>query len=312
MKFNIKNYPNFKIASYKKRNEKDLGDLLSENTETNVPLTLPAIINELNNSSLLNLPFEDEIPIVFEDFTWLGKLKTILKNFIAKQQGEDDFESSAAHYDRKTKSVHLFNGIIETKITDEKFKDSYSKLNDSISNKEFLINFFTLHEIGHAIHAKVVNNTSFNNLTDYFKEKSNNKLHREQSLIFYENFADMFASIALLTIDKNNKNLIDDLQFFSTFRKEIQQEKYYTFNNLDKVISDFKNNKLLFNKIDDIFKYINSNTNNELKIRLKETLNNILNSQQHNEQLGYLSSLFKIKGNSKTELFLFYRKKLIM
>ena len=44
--------------------------------------------------------------------------------------------------------------------------------------------------------------------------------------------------------------------------------------------------------------YININTNNEIKIRLKESLEKTLNSQQHNKQLAYLSHLFKLEDKS--------------
>ena len=108
----------------------------------------------------------------------------------------------------------------------------------------------------------------------------------------------MFAAIAYLSIDKNNPNLVKDLELFSQFRKEIQQEKYYTFNNLDKIINDYKNNNLSFSNNEKLLEYININTNNEIKIRLKESLENTLNSQQHNQQLVYLSDLFKLEDKS--------------
>jgi uncharacterized protein YozE (UPF0346 family) len=103
----------------------------------------------------------------------------------------------------------------------------------------------------------------------------------------------MFAAIAYLTIDKNNPNLIKDLELFSQFRKEIKQEKYYTFNNLDKVINDYKTNNLNFSTNEELLEYIN-----EIKIRLRERLEGIYNSQKHNQQLAYLSKLFPIEDKS--------------
>ena len=309
MKFNIINYPPPKKLLLLELEVRSDGAALG-NKKINNPISLPKIINELNNSSLLNISDQDEIPIIFENFTPLGVAKTFVKNWISRKKNEGDFESSVAHYDKEAKSVHIFNGIIEPKSDDENIKSSYEKLSNSVSNKDFLINFFTLHEIGHAIHDKVKNNKDFNNLTDHFREKGKNLLHYEKSLLFSENFADMFAAISLLKIDKNNSNLINDLQYFSDFRKNIQYEKYYTFNNLYKIIVDSKNNNLNFGKIDDVFDYINSNTNKELGLRLNQSLKNIDNSQRHNEQLGYLSKLFKIADNSGNGIISFLQNEI--
>ena len=44
--------------------------------------SLYAVINELNNSKLLNIESKEEISITFENFNWFGKIKTKIKNFI--------------------------------------------------------------------------------------------------------------------------------------------------------------------------------------------------------------------------------------
>jgi hypothetical protein len=309
MKFNLKNYPQFKPLEYEKESLDNFGKPLNKNYKIE-KLQLPQIINQLNNSNLLNIPNQDEVNIIFENFSWFGEIRTILKNFISRTINEENFESSVAHYDNQTKNIHIFNGILEPKLNNENVKESYQTLTSSSSNPNFLVNFFVLHEIGHAIHDQIRNEQSFNNLTDYFKEYSNNKLHNEQTLIVRENFADMFATIALTQIDKNNKDLINDLETFSQFRKDIKEEKYYTFNSLDKIISDVKNNNLNFSKIDDVLNYININTDNEIKIRLNESLSKILNSQEHNKQLGYLSELFKIEDKSINGIVSFLKIKI--
>ena len=301
MKFNLKNYSNFSIYKFEQfENEKNksLGQSLNDLNVENKSLSLPQIINELNNSNLLNIPNQNEVNIIFENFSWFGKIKTTLKNFISRTVHEENFESSVTHYDSQNKSIHIFNGIFEAKLNNKKVQESYQNLINSISNPNFLVNFFVLHEIGHAIHDQIRSEQSFNNLTDYFKGNLNNKICQKQALIFRENFADMFAAIALKQIDKNNPDLMNDLESFSKFRKDIKEEKYYTFNSLEQIISDIKTNKLNFSDTESILNYINLSTNNEIKYRLKETLSNTVNSQEHNQQLGYLSELFNIKDKS--------------
>ena len=304
MKFNVKNYPNLNKITSKKLNI-DKFDILESKKSFKI-LNLSEIINDLNNNDLLNTKSKAEISIIFEDFTWFGKVKNKLQNFITKTLDKDNLENSIAHYDTQSKSIHIFNGITEPKTNNIEFKESYNHLINSVSNPNFIINFFVLHEIGHAIHDEVINQKKYNNFTDFFKLESNNKIHKEQNTILHENFADMFAAIAYLSIDKNNPNLVKDLELFSQFRKEIQQEKYYTFKNLDKIINDYKNNNLSFSNNEKLLEYININTNNEIKIRLKESLEIrlkesleiTLNSQQHNKQLAYLSHLFKLEDKS--------------
>ncbi len=295
MKFNLNNYPNpKKLVQLGLRERKN--DSIKNKQKLN-KLLLPEIITELNNSDILNVKSKEEVSIIFEDFTWFGKIKNTLNNFISKTLDKENLENSIAHYNTKTKSIHVFNGIIEPKTNNIEFKESYNNLINFVSNPNFIINFFVLHEIGHAIHDEVINHKK-NNFTDFFKLESNNKIHKEQNTILHENFADMFAAIAYLSIDKNNPNLVKDLELFSQFRKKIQQEKYYTFNNLDKILNDYKNNSFNFTSNEELLDYINTNTNNEIKIRLKESLETTLNSQQHNKQLAYLSHLFKLEDKS--------------
>jgi hypothetical protein len=310
MRFNIKNYPNFNLPTYEKEEVRDLGLSLNDSLGLNTKSTLPKIIEALNNSSLINIPNQVEVPIIFENFSWFGKLKTILKNFISRTVHEENFESSVAHYDNQTKSIHVFNGIFEPKLNDPKVQESYQTLISSLSSPNFLVNFFVLHEIGHAIHDQIRKEQSFNNFTDYFKGNLNNKIYQEQALIFRENFADMFAAIALIQIDKNNPNLMNDLKAFAKFRKDIKEEKYYTFNGLEQIISDFQNNKLNFLNTESIFKYVNVNTDKEIKIRLNDSLSKTLNSQEHNQQLGYLTELFKIEDKSINGIISFLTKEI--
>ena len=298
MQFNIQKYPNLIKKSDKKTNQqRNFGESFN-NVNEKLIFILPEIITELNNSDILNVKSKEEVSIIFEDFTWFGKIKNTLNNFISKTLDKENLENSIAHYDTRTKSIHVFNGIIEPKTNNIEFKESYSNLINSVSNPNFIINFFVLHEIGHAIHDEVINQKKYNNFTDFFKLEYNNKIHSEQNIILHENFADMFAAIAYLSIDKNNPNLVKDLELFSQFRKEIKQEKYYTFNNLDKIINDYKNNNFNFTSNEELLEYININTNNEIKTRLKESLETTLNSQQHNKQLAYLSHLFKLEDKS--------------
>ncbi len=297
MQFNIKNDKNFNKLQSKLTIKSNDFELVNDLTNLN-NLTLLEIINELNNSDLLNIKSEREVSIIFEDFTWLGKIKNKLNNFVSKALDKENLENSIAHYDSQSKSIHIFDGIIEPKTNNIEFKESYNHLINSVSNPNFIINFFVLHEIGHAIHDEVINHKKNHNFTDYFKVEVNNKIHKEQNTILHENFADMFAAIAYLTIDKNNPDLIKDLELFSQFRKEIKQEEYYTFNNLDKIINDYKSNNLRLSNNEQLLDYINVSTSNEIKIRLKESLEGILNSQQHNKQLAYLSHLFKLEDKS--------------
>ena len=284
MKFNLKNYKYY--STYKiEKPEKGIGLEVKEDSLFDYQLQLPEIINELNNSKILNIESKEEIPIIFENFTWFTKIQTNVKNSINKIQGHEVLEHSIAHYKPNTKTIHIFNGIFNPTIKNEQFQTSYAKLTDSVSNNNFIVNLFVLHEIGHAIYNNILDdksyNTNYGNFIDYFKIDSNNKLHKEHNTILHENFADMFAAIAYLHLDKNNPDLINDLDLFSQFRKELKENKYYTFNNLDKVINDYKNNNLSFSNNSQILDYININTNNEIKIRLKESLENTLNSQQH-------------------------------
>ena len=69
-------------------------------------------------------------------------------------------------------------------------------------------------------------------------------------------------------------------------------------NSLDKIINDYKTNNLNFSDNSQILNYININTNNEIKLRLKENLESILNSFEHNRQLDYLSNLFKLEDKT--------------
>ena len=299
MKFILKKYYN--IEKYENESENIRNSNLSlKKLKTNI--LLPEIINELNKSKLLNIESKEEIPIIFENFTWFSKIQTNVKNVIKKINGNEVLEHSIAHYKPNTKTIHIFDGIFKPTLKNEQFQTSYAKLTASVSNNNFIVNLFVLHEIGHAIYNKILddkdNNINYGNLTDYFKIDSNNKLHKEHNTILHENFADMFAAIAYLTIDKNNPNLIKDLELFSQFRKELKENKYYTFNSLDKVINDYKNNNLKFSDNEELLHYINKNTNNEIKLRLKENLESILNSFEHNRQLGYLSSLFNLEDKT--------------
>ena len=301
MKFNLKNYKYY--STYKiEKPEKGIGLEVKEDSLFDYQLQLPEIINELNNSKILNIESKEEIPIIFENFTWFTKIQTNVKNSINKIQGHEVLEHSIAHYKPNTKTIHIFNGIFNPTIKNEQFQTSYAKLTDSVSNNNFIVNLFVLHEIGHAIYNNILDdksyNTNYGNFIDYFKIDSNNKLHKEHNTILHENFADMFAAIAYLHLDKNNPDLINDLDLFSQFRKELKENKYYTFNNLDKVINDYKNNNLSFSDNKELLNYINKNTNNEIKLRLKESLESMLNSFEHNRQLGYLSNLFKLEDKT--------------
>ena len=55
---------------------------------------------------------------------------------------------------------------------------------------------------------------------------------------------------------------------------------------------------------------INISTNNEIKIRLKESLESTLNLQQHNKQLAYLSQLFKLEDKSFTGIISYLEKEI--
>ena len=157
MQFNIQKYPNLIKKSDKKTNQqRNFGESFN-NVNEKLIFTLPEIINDLNNNDLLNIKSKAEISIIFEDFTWFGKIKNQLNNFISKTFDKENLENSIAHYNTKTKSIHVFNGIIEPKTNNIEFKESYSNLINSVSNPNFIINFFVLHEIGHAIHDEVIN-----------------------------------------------------------------------------------------------------------------------------------------------------------
>ena len=145
----------------KKTNNKNNLELLTD--DDNFILSLPEIIKALNNNNLLNIKSKAEISIIFEDFTWFGKVKNKLQNFITKTLDKDNLENSIAHYDTQSKSIHIFNGIVEPKTNNIEFKESYNHLINSVSNPNFIINFFVLHEIGHAIHDEIINQKKYNN-----------------------------------------------------------------------------------------------------------------------------------------------------
>lgn len=296
MKFNLKNYPNFKPLEYEQESLENSGVPLNANLKA-IKTPLPLIIKDLNTNKILNIQSQEEIPIIFENFSWFGKIKTFLKDIVFRENNYS-IKSNIAHYEYTTESIHIFNTIIKPKIDNQNYRKSYKTLIDKINDHQFLINFFVLHEIGHAIHDKIILKQNYNNLTDYFKENTNNLLHNANTLIVRENFADMFAGISLFMLDKNNANYINNMAALSQFRKDVKQENYYTFNNLDLLIEDCKNNNISFKTNKDVLAYINQKTNVELKLRLMETLSNTLNSQEHNKQLGYLASLFKIKDDS--------------
>ena len=308
MKFNLKNYNIAKLTKFTKRSQRNEGENLNIIEELN--LSLPEIITELNNSNILNIQSEKEVSIIFEDFTWLGKVKNKLNNLISKVLNRENLANSIAHYNAQTKSIHIFDGIIEPKSNNVQFKQSYHNLINSASNPNFIINFFVLHEIGHAIYDEVISHKKKNNFTDFFKIEFNNVIHKQQNTILHENFADMFAAIAYLSIDQNNPDLVKDMEVFSEFRKDITQKPYYTFNNLDKIINDYKSNNLNFANNEELLEYINENTNNEIKIRLKESLESTLNLQQHNKQLAYLSHLFKLEDKSFTGIVSYLEKEI--
>ena len=83
MKFNLKNYKYY--STYKiEKPEKGIGLEVKEDSLFDYQLQLPEIINELNNSKLLNIESKEEIPIVFENFSWLKQSKTTVNNFVKK------------------------------------------------------------------------------------------------------------------------------------------------------------------------------------------------------------------------------------
>mgnify|MGYP003417108391 FL=1 len=140
MKFNVKNYPNLNKITSKKLNI-DKFDILESKKNFKI-LNLSEIINDLNNNDLLNIKSKAEISIIFEDFTWFGKIKNQLNNFISKALDKENLENSIAHYDSQSKSIHIFNGITEPKTNNIEFKESYNHLINSVSNPNFIINFF--------------------------------------------------------------------------------------------------------------------------------------------------------------------------
>ena len=78
MKFNLNNYPK-KLVQLGLRERKN--DSIKNKQKLN-KLLLPEIITELNNNNLLNIESKEEISIIFEDFTWFGKIKNQLNNCI--------------------------------------------------------------------------------------------------------------------------------------------------------------------------------------------------------------------------------------
>ena len=131
MKFNVKNYPNLNKITSKKLNI-DKFDILESKKNFKI-LNLSEIINDLNNNDLnnndlLNIKSKAEISIIFEDFTWFGKIKNQLNNFISKALDKENLENSIAHYDSQSKSIHIFNGIVEPKTNHIEFKENYNNL----------------------------------------------------------------------------------------------------------------------------------------------------------------------------------------
>ena len=144
MQFNIKNDKNFNKLQSKLTIKSNDFELVNDLTNLN-NLTLLEIINELNSSDLLNIKSKREVSIIFEDFTWFGKIRNKLNNLISKTFDKENLENSIAHYDSQSKSIHIFNGIVEPKTNNIEFKESYSNLINFVSNPNFIINFFVLH-----------------------------------------------------------------------------------------------------------------------------------------------------------------------
>ncbi len=159
MKFNLKNHEVFAKYEIEKPEARNTTRITASNI-FDKKLSLPEIITNLNSSQLLNIESKEEVSIIFEDFTWFGKVKNKLQNFIHKKLDKEILENSMAHYDNTTQSIHIFNGIIEPKTNNIEFKESYNKLINSVSNSNFIVNFFVLHEIGHAIYQKTKRKTS--------------------------------------------------------------------------------------------------------------------------------------------------------
>ena len=89
---------------------------------------------------LLNTESKEEIPIIFENFSWFSKIQTNVKNSIKKIQGHEVLENSIAHYKPNTKTIHIFNGIFNPTIKNEQFQTSYAKLTASVSSTNFIVN----------------------------------------------------------------------------------------------------------------------------------------------------------------------------
>ena len=132
MQFNLINYPKFNESTTRKQ-KKNNTELINNKNQEKVALQLPEIINELNNNTLFNIESKEEIPIIFENFTWFNKIQTNVKNIIKKIQGHEVLEHSIAHYKPNTKTIHIFNGIFNPTINNEKFQTSYAKLIDSVN-----------------------------------------------------------------------------------------------------------------------------------------------------------------------------------
>lgn len=113
MKFILKKYYN--IEKYENESENIRNSNLSlKKLKTNI--LLPEIINELNKSKLLNIESKEEIPIIFENFTWFSKIQTNVKNVIKKINGNEVLEHSIAHYKPNTKTIHIFDGIFKPTV----------------------------------------------------------------------------------------------------------------------------------------------------------------------------------------------------
>ncbi len=84
MKFNLQNYRYTEKYRLKKYKVKNITNIIKGNEILTLQLQLPEIINEINNSNLLNIESKEEIPIVFENFSWLKQSKTTVNNFVKK------------------------------------------------------------------------------------------------------------------------------------------------------------------------------------------------------------------------------------
>jgi hypothetical protein len=286
------NNKNINILQFKEINPKTVNNqVLHLDLIPHKSINLTETINKLNLISFITPENNQSCPIYFENFTAFSKLK----NKIFQHNTNESL-----FYSFEKKSIYLYQDIFNQKNQENNPHSFSTQLLKKI-NPETFASIVLLHEIGHAIHhalwaesvipqrilvtsqddlkTKFLN--SFINSEHVIRNSNNEIKFNHASIknhyrtIIQENFADLFAIIALNTIIPDKKQALDLSEKIYEARehaKNYNQEDYDTYQNIHSVIDDLKNGKN-FTHFEDIQNYIAERTSQVVLKQFEQDIN---------------------------------------